>query len=326
MKKISIVVPCYNEQEVLPLFYIEIQKVMQQIQEEHADTEFELLFINDGSRDGTLAKLRELAKQDERVRYISFSRNFGKESGMYAGLENATGDYVVIMDADLQHPPAFLPKMYNIVLSGEYDCATTRRVSRKGEPKLLSWFSRKFYKIMKRISQTEIVDGAQDFRFMTRQMVDSILAMKEYNRFSKGIFSWVGFRTKYIEYENVERAAGTSTWSFWKLFRYALDGFFAFSTAPLTISSILGVASCLIAFIMIIGIIIKKLAFGDPVQGFATLICAIFFMGGLQLFCVGIAGQYLAKTYLETKKRPIYLVQETEKDARKDMDTAAGEQ
>ena len=301
MKKISIVVPCYNEQEVLPLFYIEIQKVMQQIQEEHADTEFELLFINDGSRDGTLAKLRELAKQDERVRYISFSRNFGKESGMYAGLENATGDYVVIMDADLQHPPAFLPKMYNIVLSGEYDCATTRRVSRKGEPKLLSWFSRKFYKIMKRISQTEIVDGAQDFRFMTRQMVDSILAMKEYNRFSKGIFSWVGFRTKYIEYENVERAAGTSTWSFWKLFRYALDGFFAFSTAPLTISSVLGVASCLIAFIMIIVIIIKKLAFGDPVQGFATLICAIFFMGGLQLFCVGIAGQYLEKPIWKPK-------------------------
>lgn len=190
MKKISIVVPCYNEQEVLPLFYIEIQKVMQQIQEEHPDTGFELLFINDGSRDGTLAKLRELARGDERVRYISFSRNFGKESGMYAGLENATGDYVVIMDADLQHPPAFLPKMYNIVLSGEYDCATTRRVSRKGEPKLLSWFSRKFYKIMKRISQTEIVDGAQDFRFMTRQMVDAILSMKEYNRFSKGIFSW----------------------------------------------------------------------------------------------------------------------------------------
>ena len=321
LKKLTLIVPCFNEQEALPFFYKEAISVLKNL-----NYEYELLFINDGSRDGTLAKLRELAKQDERVRYISFSRNFGKESGMYAGLENATGDYVVIMDADLQHPPAFLPKMYNIVLSGEYDCATTRRVSRKGEPKLLSWFSRKFYKIMKRISQTEIVDGAQDFRFMTRQMVDSILAMKEYNRFSKGIFSWVGFRTKYIEYENVERAAGTSTWSFWKLFRYALDGFFAFSTAPLTISSILGVASCLIAFIMIIVIIIKKLAFGDPVQGFATLICAIFFMGGLQLFCVGIAGQYLAKTYLETKKRPIYLVQETEKDARKDMDTAVGEQ
>lgn len=317
MKKISIVVPCYNEQEVLPLFYEEIKKVMTQIQQAHADTTFELLFINDGSRDGTLSELRELAKKDEIVRYISFSRNFGKEAGMYAGLENATGDYVVIMDADLQHPPAFLPQMYEIVLSGEYDCATTRRVSRKGESKLLSWFSRKFYKIMNKISQTEIVDGAQDFRFMTRQMVDSILSMKEYNRFSKGIFSWVGFRTKYIPYENVERAAGTSTWSFWKLFRYALEGFFAFSTAPLTISSVLGIISCLVAFIMIIVIIIKKICFGDPVQGFATLMCVIFLMSGLQLFCVGIAGQYLAKTYLETKRRPIYLVSETEADVRK---------
>lgn len=317
MKKISIVVPCYNEQEVLPLFYAEIQKVMAQIQQEHTDTTFELLFINDGSRDGTLMQLRELARKDPQVRYISFSRNFGKEAGMFAGLENSTGDYVVIMDADLQHPPEFLPQMYRYVLSGEYDCATTRRVSRKGEPKLLSWFSSKFYKIMNKISQTEIVDGAQDFRFMTRQMVDSILSMKEYNRFSKGIFSWVGFRTKYIEYENVERAAGASTWSFWKLFRYALEGFFAFSTAPLTISSVLGVVSCLVAFIMIIIIVIKKLCFGDPVQGFATLICVIFLMSGLQLFCAGISGQYLAKTYLETKRRPIYLVSETEEDARK---------
>ncbi len=316
-KKISIVVPCYNEEEVLPLFYTEITRVMGEIQKEHSDTEFELLFINDGSQDRTLLHLRELAQKDTRVRYVSFSRNFGKEAGMYAGMENATGDYVVIMDADLQHPPAFLPQMYNYVLSGEYDCATTRRISRKGEPKLLSWFSRKFYKIINKISQTEIVDGAQDFRFMTRKMVDSILSMKEYNRFSKGIFSWVGFRTKYIEYENVERAAGTSTWSFWKLFRYALEGFFAFSTAPLTISSVLGFVSCMVAFIMIIVIIIKKLVFGDPVQGFATLICAIFLMGGLQLFCTGISAQYLAKTYLETKKRPIYLVQETEEDVRK---------
>ncbi|MCD7959688.1 MAG: glycosyltransferase family 2 protein [Ruminococcus sp.] len=317
MKKISIVVPCYNEQEVLPLFYEEIQKVMLQIQEEHTDTNFELLFINDGSKDNTLQILREMAKKDERVRYVSFSRNFGKEAGMFAGMENAKGDYVVIMDADLQHPPKFLPLMYNTVLSGEYDCATTRRVSRKGEPKLLSWFSRKFYKIINKISQTEIVDGAQDFRFMTRKMVDSILSMKEYNRFSKGIFSWVGFRTKYIEYENVERAAGTSTWSFWKLFCYALEGFFAFSTAPLTLASVLGIISCLAAFVMIVVIIVKKLCFGDPVQGFTTLICAIFLVGGLQLFCTGISGQYLAKTYLETKKRPIYLVSETEEDARK---------
>lgn len=321
MKKISIVVPCYNEQEVLPLFYEEIQKVMAQIQQEHNDTTFELLFINDGSCDTTLIQLRELAKKDPQVRYVSFSRNFGKEAGMFAGMENAMGDYVVIMDADLQHPPKFLPEMYNYILSGEYDCATTRRISRKGEQKLLSWFSRKFYKIINKISQTEIVDGAQDFRFMTRKMVDSILSMKEYNRFSKGIFSWVGFRTKYIAYENVERAAGTSTWSFWKLFCYALEGFFAFSTAPLTISSVLGMVSCLVAFIMIIVIVIKKLCFGDPVQGFATLICVIFLMSGLQLFCTGISGQYLAKTYLETKRRPIYLVNETEADLKEETES-----
>lgn len=314
MKKISIVVPCYNEEEVLPLFYAEIQKTIAQIEAEHPDTTFEMLFINDGSRDNTLVLLRQMAMRDPRVRYLSFSRNFGKEAGMYAGMEHATGDYVVIMDADLQHPPRFIPEMYNIVLHEGYDCATTRRVSRKGESKVLSWFSRMFYKIMNKISQTEIVDGAQDFRFMTRRMVDSILSMKEYNRFSKGIFSWVGFKTKYIEYENVERAAGTSTWSFWKLFRYALEGFFAFSTAPLTISSVLGVVSCLVAFIMVVVIVIKKLVFGDPVQGFATLICVIFLMSGLQLFCTGISGQYLAKTYLETKRRPIYLVSETEKD------------
>lgn len=314
MKKISIVVPCYNEEEVLPLFYQEIQKTIAQIEKEHPDTTFELLFINDGSRDNTLVLLRQMAMQDARVRYLSFSRNFGKEAGMYAGMEHAKGDYVVIMDADLQHPPRFIPQMYSIVLHEGYDCATTRRVSRKGESKILSWFSRLFYKIMNKISQTEIVDGAQDFRFMTRRMVDAILSMKEYNRFSKGIFSWVGFKTKYIEYENVERAAGTSTWSFWKLFRYALEGFFAFSTAPLTISSILGVVSCLIAFVMVVIIVIKKLVFGDPVQGFATLICAIFLMSGLQLFCTGISGQYLAKTYLETKHRPIYLVNETEAD------------
>ena len=314
MKKISIVVPCYNEQEVLPLFYIEIQKVMQQIQEEHADTEFELLFINDGSRDGTLAKLRELAKQDERVRYISFSRNFGKESGMYAGLENATGDYVVIMDADLQHPPAFLPKMYNIVLSGEYDCATTRRVSRKGEPKLLSWFSRKFYKIMKRISQTEIVDGAQDFRFMTRQMVDSILAMKEYNRFSKGIFSWVGFRTKWFDYKNVERVAGQTKWNFWSLFKYSIEGIVGFSTAPLVMAAGLGVLFCALAFIGIIFVIARALIFGDPTSGWPSLVCIILLCSGVQLLCTGIAGEYLAKTYLETKHRPIYIAAETEED------------
>lgn len=317
MQLISIVVPCYNEQEVLPLFYKEINKVMAQIKDKHPDTEFELLFINDGSKDNTLNELRELALKDKCVRYISFSRNFGKEAGMYAGLQNAKGDYVVVMDADLQHPPAFIPQMYEYVLSGEYDCATTRRVSRKGESKIRSWFSRQFYKIMNKISQTEIVDGAQDFRFMTRKMVDAILSMKEYNRFSKGIFSWVGFRTKYIPYENVERVAGNTTWSFKSLFKYSLEGIFAFSTAPLAISSFLGILSFIIALIMIIVTVIKWLAFGDPVQGYTTTICIILMMGGLQLFCIGILGQYLSKTYLESKKRPIYLIHETEEDAYK---------
>lgn len=320
MKLISIVVPCYNEQEVLPLFYSEITKVMAQIKEKHADTEFELLFINDGSKDDTLKLLRELAVKDSCVRYISFSRNFGKEAGMYAGLQNSKGDYVVVMDADLQHPPAFIPQMYEYVLSGEYDCATTRRVSRDGESKVRSWFSRQFYKLMNKISQTEIVDGAQDFRFMTRQMVDSILSLKEYNRFSKGIFSWVGFRTKYMPYENIERAAGNTTWSFKSLFKYSLEGIFAFSTAPLSISSFLGILSCIIAFIMILVLVIKWLAFGDPVQGYTTTICVLLMMGGLQLFCIGILGQYLSKTYMESKSRPIYLIHETEEDARKNAE------
>ncbi|MCI5816297.1 glycosyltransferase family 2 protein [Ruminococcus sp.] len=312
MKKLSIIVPCYNEEEVLPLFYAEITRVMDEMKRTYAELTFELLFIDDGSRDKTLTQLRELASKDQRVRYISFSRNFGKEAGMFAGLENATGDFVVVMDADLQHPPSFLPEMYSYVRDGEYDCATTRRVSRKGESKIRSWFARKFYRIMNKISQTEIVDGAQDFRFMSRQMVDAILSMREYNRFSKGIFSWVGFKTKYIEYENVERAAGTTAWSFWSLFRYSLEGIFAFSTAPLALASVLGLVSCVIAFLMMIWIIIKTLAFGEAVAGFPSIMCAIFLLGGLQLFCIGVLGQYLSKTYLETKRRPIYIVRETE--------------
>ena len=312
MKLISVVVPCYNEQEVLPLFYNEINKVIAQMQSEYDDLEFELLFINDGSKDNTLKMLRELSASDNRVRYISFSRNFGKEAGMFAGMENSKGDYVVVMDADLQHPPKFIPQMYKYVSEEGFDCATTRRVSRKGESKIRSWFAMKFYKIMNKISQTEIVYGAQDFRFMTRKMVDAVLSMKEYNRFSKGIFSWVGFNVKYIEYENVERAAGTTAWSFWKLFLYSLEGIFAFSTAPLALASLLGVLSCLIAFIWIIAIIIKTIVFGESVQGFPTIMCAIFFVGGLQLFCTGILGQYLSKTYLETKRRPIYIISETE--------------
>lgn len=312
MKLISVVVPCYNEEEVLPLFYAEITKVAAEMKAAHSELEFEFLFVDDGSKDKTLQGFRQLAEKDSRVRYISFSRNFGKESGIYAGLENSRGDYVVVMDADLQHPPSFLPQMYEYVKDGEYDCATTRRVSRKGESKIRSWFARKFYKIMNKISDTEIVDGAQDFRFMTRQMVDSILSMCEYNRFSKGIFSWVGFKVKYMEYENVERAAGTTAWSFWGLFKYSLEGIMAFSTAPLVISSLLGIISCIIAFIMAVVIIVKKLAFDDPVQGYPTIMCAIFFVGGLQLFCTGILGQYLSKTYLETKNRPKYIMRETE--------------
>jgi glycosyltransferase involved in cell wall biosynthesis len=279
---------------------------------QYPELEFEFLFVNDGSKDKTLEIFRSLADKDKRVRYISFSRNFGKESGMYAGLQNSKGDYVVVMDADLQHPPAFLPEMYSYVKDGEYDCATTRRVSRKGESKVRSWFARKFYSIMNKISQTEIVDGAQDFRFMTRQMVDAILSMSEYNRFSKGIFSWVGFSVKYIEYENVERAAGTTAWSFWGLFKYSLEGIMAFSTAPLAISSLLGVISCLIAFILLIITVIKTLALGESVAGYPTTICVIFLLSGLQLFCTGILGQYLSKTYLETKNRPIYITKETE--------------
>ena len=319
MKLLSIIVPCYNEQEVLPLFYDKITEVMNGMKEESPELDYEVVFINDGSRDGTLEGLRKYAKMDSRIRYISFSRNFGKEAGMFAGLEAAKGDYVVVMDADLQHPPEFLPKMYSYVSSGEYDCATTRRVDREGESKVRSYFARKFYKIMNKISQTEIVDGAQDFRFMSRQMVNAILSMREYNRFSKGIFSWVGFRTKYIEIKNVERAAGTTAWSFWGLFKYSLEGIIAFSTAPLAIASLLGIISCAVAIIFAVITVIEKLCFGNNTSGYPTIVCLILLLGGLQLFTTGILGQYLAKTYMECKKRPVYLVQETEADL-KDME------
>ncbi|MDE5765016.1 MAG: glycosyltransferase family 2 protein [Ruminococcus sp.] len=316
MKLISVVVPCYNEEEVLPMFYDEIIKVTDSMKKEHDDVEFEFLFINDGSKDRTLKLFHELADRDKRVRYISFSRNFGKEAGMYAGLTNCRGDYVVVMDADLQHPPAFLPQMYNYICTGEYDCATTRRVSRKGESKVRSWFARLFYKIMNKISDTEIVDGAQDFRFMTRQMVDAILDMTEYNRFSKGIFSWVGFRVKYMPYENVERPAGTSSWSFWGLFKYSLEGIMAFSTFPLAVSIFLGILSIIIALILFIAGIIVSLATNK--SGSALYISAsVFLSGALQLGCMGIFGQYLGKTYREVKKRPIYIAGETDEDYRR---------
>lgn len=317
MELISVIVPCYNEQESLPLFYKEINAVTDGMKEKNNELEFEYIFVNDGSKDNTLKLLRELAPTDSRVRYISFSRNFGKEAAMLAGMEASKGDYVVILDADLQHPPKLIPQMYEYVSSGEYDCAATRRVNRKGESKVLSFFARTFYKIINKISQTHIVDGAQDFRFMTRQMVNAILDMPEYNRFSKGIFSWVGFETKFIEIENTERAAGTSTWNFHKLFLYSLEGIFAFSTAPLAIASFLGILFCLLALVMIIVTVVKTLCFGESVAGYPTIVCLVSLIGGLQLLCTGISGQYLSKMYLETKHRPRYIVKETEKSVKK---------
>ena len=308
MDKISIVVPCYNEEESLPFFYEEITKIAKQMDY----VTFEFLFVNDGSKDKTLEKLRDLARMDERVRYISFSRNFGKEAAMYAGLKESTGDYVAVMDADLQDPPKLLIEMYAILQEKEYDCVATRRVTRKGEPPIRSFFARMFYKIINAISKTEVVDGARDFRLMTRQMTDSIISLGEYNRFSKGIFGWVGFDTKWIEYENVERVAGKTSWSFWKLFVYSLDGITAFSTAPLVISTRMGCIFCLLALIMVCIIIFKTCMYGDPVSGWPSTACIILLVGGIQLFCTGIIGQYLAKSYLEVKNRPIYIVKETE--------------
>lgn len=311
MKKISLVVPCYNEQEVIEIFYAEISKVKR----EFKNVVFEIIFVNDGSKDNTLNLMRKLSKNKD-VRYLSFSRNFGKEAAMYAGLEASTGDYVAIMDADLQDPPFLLKEMYDILETGEYDSVATRRVSRKGEPIIRSFFARMYYKLINKISKTEIVDGARDFRLMTRQMVNSVLSLKEYNRFSKGIFSWVGYRTKWLEYENVERVAGTSKWSFFKLFLYSLESIVAFSTVPLSIASVMGILFCFIAFILIILIIVRTLVYGDPTSGWPSTVCIMFFIGGIQLLCLGIMGQYLSKTYLEVKKRPIYIVAETEKDTK----------
>ncbi len=307
MKRLSVVVPCYNEQEVLPLYYEAMVKTAQELSDL---VDLELIFVDDGSHDQTLRLLRELAEQDKRVRYLSFSRNFGKEAAMFAGLEKAAGDYVAIMDADLQDPPALLREMLVAVMQQGFDCCATRRVTRKGEPKIRSFFARLFYKLINKMSKTEIVDGARDFRVMTRQMTDAVLSLKEYNRFSKGIFSWVGFETKWLEYENVERAAGETKWSFWKLFRYSLEGIVGFSTAPLALSSVMGFLFCFVAIVMAIAFAVKTWIWGDPVAGFPTLICVIFLIGGVQLFSIGILGQYLAKSYLELKRRPIYLVKE----------------
>ena len=310
MDKISVIVSCYNEEESLSLFYKEMERVRK---EDFQDVEFEYIFVNDGSKDNTLKEIKNLRENDSKVRYISFSRNFGKEAAMFAGLEAAEGDYVTLMDADLQDPPSLLRQMYDYIKNDGYDCIGTRRVTRKGEPPIRSFFARIFYKLINKMSKVEMVDGARDYRLMTRQMVDAILQLKEYNRYSKGLFSFVGFNTKWIEYENIERVAGETKWSFWKLFKYAIEGITAFSTTPLIISSVIGLLFCLVSFLLIIFIIIRTLIYGDPTSGWPSMVCIIFFVSGVQLFSLGIIGQYLSKTYLEVKHRPIYIVKETEK-------------
>nr|WP_321293236.1 glycosyltransferase family 2 protein [uncultured Trichococcus sp.] len=305
---ISIIVPCHNEEEMVPIFHKEIAAVSDQL----SDAAFELIFVNDGSKDATLAELKRLAALDERVHYLSFSRNFGKEAAMVAGLRHATGDYVAVMDADLQDPPAMLVEMVALIRTGEYDCIGTKRLDRKGEPPIRSFFARQFYHLINRISDTEIVDGARDFRLMTRQMADAVLEMTEYNRFSKGIFSWVGFETKYLSYENQERVAGKTTWSFWSLFKYSLDGIVAFSEAPLAIAAFTGFLSFAVAILAALVLTVRTLVFGNETSGWTSLIVIILGMGGLQLLCLGILGKYLGKTFMETKRRPLYILKETD--------------
>lgn len=309
-KLMTVIVPCYNEEEAVPFFYEEMQKTIRAFQEKWADVDFEILFVDDGSTDNTMGVVKALREKDEKVRYVSFSRNFGKEAGIFAGLEKSKGDYVVIMDADLQDPPALLPTMYAAVAEEGYDSVATRRVTRKGEPMIRSFFARMFYRLINKMSKTEIVDGARDYRLMTRQMVNAILSVREYNRFTKGIYGWVGFKTKWIEYENVERVAGETKWSFWKLFVYALEGIIAYTTAPLSIATWGGVLLSFFSALMIVFVIVRKLLFGDPTSGWASQVCIMLLIGGLQLFSIGIVGQYLAKTYLETKNRPIYITRE----------------
>ena len=307
MSLLSVIVPCFNEEESVELFYTELMKNHDFFRGK--GVEIEVIYVDDGSKDGTVREIKKLHERDERVHMISFSRNFGKEAAMFAGLERSLGDYVVLMDVDLQDPPSLLPEMFSYVEQG-YDSVATRRVSRKGEPPVRSFFARLFYRLMKRISKTEIMDGARDYRLMTRKMVDAILSMREYNRFTKGIFGWVGFETKWLEYENVERAKGETKWNFWKLLLYSIDGITAFSTVPLMLASLVGVLFCAVAFLMIVFIIVRKLIFGDPVSGWPSLVCIILMTGGVQFFCTGILGQYLAKTYMEVKNRPIYLTKE----------------
>lgn len=305
--KVSIVVPMHNEQESLGILYQELNRVTDTIK----DYEFEYLFVNDGSKDNTLQEIQKLAAADERVHYVSFSRNFGKEAALYAGLSNADGDYIATMDADLQDPPSLLPQMLAMIESQDCDNVATRRVNRKGEPPIRSFFARCFYKLMRRLSNIDIADGARDYRLMSRAMVDSILSVSEYNRFSKGIFAWVGYETKWLEFENVERSAGETKWSFWKLVRYSIDGIINFSNTPLQISSYLGMILTIVSFIAIIVEVIRALVFGDPVAGWPSLVCIITFIGGIELFCMGIMGQYIAKTYMEVKRRPHYIIKES---------------
>ena len=307
--KLSLIIPCYNEEAAAPIFHREATEVLRGM-----DAEYEMLFINDGSQDQTLAVLRSLAAQDPHVTYLSFSRNFGKEAAMYAGFCNAKGDYVAVMDADMQDPPSLLPQMMELLASGEYDSVATRRATRKGEPVIRSWFAGKFYELINKISNADIVDGSRDFRLMRREMVDAIVEMGEYNRFSKGIFGWIGFRTYWLSYENVERVAGETKWNFWKLFKYAVDGIINFSQAPLSIASWFGIFMTFISFLMLIFIVVRKVAFGDPVDGWASTICVMIFIGGVQLFCLGIMGQYIAKTYMESKHRPHYIISETNQE------------
>ena len=312
--KLALIIPCYNEQESLPIFYKETMKVIAEMQ-----CEYELIFVNDGSTDKTLEVMRHLAKEDDHVTYISFSRNFGKEAAMYAGFCNAKGDYIAVLDADMQDPPSLLPQMVEMLQSGEYDSVATRRVSRDKGPKIRSWFARRFYKLINRISDAEIVDGARDFRLMKQEMVNAIVAMSENNRFSKGIFGWIGFKTYWLPFENVERVAGETKWSFWGLTKYAIDGIINFSEVPLNIASWFGMGMTAISFLFLIIIVVRRLMFGDPVAGWASTMCVIIFIGGIQLFSIGIMGQYMAKTYSEVKERPHYIVSETNKDTVKKL-------
>ena len=310
MQKLSLIVPCYNEEEALPFFYAEVDKISALLN----GYEVEMLLVDDGSKDKTLEVVKELAKKDKRVKYLSFSRNFGKEAAMYAGFCNVTGDLVAVMDADMQDPPSLLPKMIRIIEEEGYDSVATRRVTRKGEPKIRSFFARMFYKIMGKISDVDLVDGARDFRLMKRKMVDAIVAMSETNRFSKGIFGWIGFKTYWLEYENVKRVAGQTKWSFWKLFKYSMEGITNFSDAPLQIASWSGIFFTFIAVVALLVVFIRALCFGDKVAGWPSTICIILFVGGVQLFCLGMIGQYISKIFRETKKRPIYIVSETNKE------------